>query len=64
MCVTAANSIQMLLSNLDCDGTPLHAPSPHELLVLAINYGLAHSYMHTQHQGQGSACGSEALSPV
>jgi len=24
--VTAANSIQMLLRNLDCDGTPLHVP--------------------------------------
>ena len=31
--MTAANSIQMLLRNLDCDGTQLHAPSAaHELL--------------------------------
>ena len=32
--MTAANSIQMLLHNLDCDGTSLHAPLVvHELLV-------------------------------
>jgi len=34
--MTAANSIQILLHNLDCDDTQLHAPSPplaaHELL--------------------------------
>ena len=38
--MTTANSIQMLLRNLDCDGTPLHAPSPpsaaHELLCVRI----------------------------
>ena len=36
MRMTAANSIQMLLRNLDCDGTQLHAPLlpsvAHELL--------------------------------
>ena len=37
--MTAANLIQMLLCNLGCDGTQLHAPSPrrfvaHELLVI------------------------------
>jgi len=38
--MTAANSIQMLLRNLDCDGTQLHAPSlplaAHELLFYLL----------------------------
>jgi len=44
--VTAANSIQMLLSNLDCDGTQLHAPLPplvaYELLIK--HYALFRSF--------------------
>ena len=39
--LTAANSIQMLLRNLDCDGTPLHAPllpsAAHELLLASVH---------------------------
>jgi len=45
--MTAANLIQMLLRNLDCDGTQLHAPLPpsavHELLIIWYCDTVTHS---------------------
>ena len=58
--MTAANSIQMLLHNLDCDGTQLHAPSAaHELLLQLI--ACAHVHFNSRYNRIHVLCPSQVL---